>query len=235
MQTTLLQLAIDIPRLGLIMQNISEKPSLGVHGLFLPQRARVVDGALAALENARIVGDAADEAAGQRRDPGAPDPEVRPVREGVQGVADGDGGEAGPEVAGGVEAAAGRPTQGHAGGGDEEADDEGVHAGAGGRIAGVAEGEDRAGYNSAAEHLDAESGGDADVFGLGLGVEVDAGGFGEQGAVEVVDGVLVDGESEQGADEGTEDLHENVDGDAFCWEASEDGEYEDDHWVEEGA
>ena len=153
----------------------------------------------------------------------------------MQGVADGDGGEAGPEVAGGVEAAAGRPAQGHAGGGDEEADDEGVHAGAGGRVAGVAEGEDRAGYDSAAEHLDAESGGDADVFGLGLGVEVDAGGFGEQGAVEVVDGVLVDGESEQGADEGTEDLHENVDGDAFCWEASEDGEHEDDHWVEEGA
>jgi hypothetical protein len=104
-----LQLTIDILSLGVVTHDISEEARFRAHRLPLPKLARVVDRALAALENASVVGDAANEATGHGRDPGAPDPEVGPVREGVQRIAHSDGGEARSEVAGWVEAATGRP------------------------------------------------------------------------------------------------------------------------------
>lgn len=215
--------------------NFLQQIPLPLDRLVPPPRHAVVHRTLPALEHAEIVRQRPDQRAHDRRHPPAPYPPRVPRAEDRGRVADGQRGETGAQVAGGIETASRWVGERHAGCRDHEADDQSVHSRAWRRVPAVAQRHDRAGQHRAAEQFGEERRRHTHPVAR-LRVHAHASGGRQQRAVvEVQDAVAVDGEGEQRAAEGAEDLHEDVLGHAPPGEAAEDGEGDDQGWVEEGA
>lgn len=201
--------------------------------LLLAERAldpapRVVDGRLATDEDGAVVQEGAEQRAQDRPAPRPHEP-VGTLKGALGAVAQHEERQSGPHVARRVHGEAGVPPEGHGEHGDDKAQDEGVHAGSGGRIAVVAEGEDRDGHDGRPRELGEEGGGGVDP-GVSRVRDEGGGGVGARpvraAGGDLDDALAEEAEGDERGDEGAQDLGEAVHRNLAQGEAAVDPEHD---------